>query len=285
MYNRPTAPAARRGFTLIELLVVISIIALLISLLLPALGKARGAARASVCLSNLRQTGLANAMYQQEMDGRFPYPTTAMYPSGHPMFSKNQEMVWYNGLDPYYNTTEADNPNRPGVAGQRSYDSWKQCPYIEEIPALDIGSAGGDQNLQEFSRTIKMNTNLRLTVSPGVRRQARDNDILEPTKTVTYGDGNAADLLPWPTDTNETTKFSMDVNSSIEAGVGIRHGEAANMVLADGHAEAYNLPTYQRNSAGGGVLIDVWYPEFNVFTGERREEMPLVWSEPGRFEW
>jgi len=60
-----------RGFTLIELLVVISIIALLIGILLPALGAARSAAKSAVCLSNLRQIGIAQAAYEG-LYGVFP---------------------------------------------------------------------------------------------------------------------------------------------------------------------------------------------------------------------
>lgn len=58
---------------MVELLVVISIVAVLVSILIPALGLGRESARSSVCLSNLRQAGVATALYQNEHMGFFPH--------------------------------------------------------------------------------------------------------------------------------------------------------------------------------------------------------------------
>jgi prepilin-type N-terminal cleavage/methylation domain-containing protein len=61
-----------RGFSLIELLVVIATVALLLSLLLPAVSRARQSAKQTVCISNLRQIGLAIDLYAQTHRGEWP---------------------------------------------------------------------------------------------------------------------------------------------------------------------------------------------------------------------
>lgn len=64
------------GFTVVELLVVIVVIALLSSIILPICTKVREKSHQSVCLSNVRQIGVAIAAYRQDFDERYPVATT-----------------------------------------------------------------------------------------------------------------------------------------------------------------------------------------------------------------
>ena len=61
----------KRGFTLIELLVVIAIIAILAAILFPVFAQAREKARAISCLSNMKQLGLGELMYNQDNDEKY----------------------------------------------------------------------------------------------------------------------------------------------------------------------------------------------------------------------
>lgn len=92
----------KQGFTLIELLVVMSIIALLIGVLLPALTSARMSARTSVCLSNIRQVGVACMSYGTDNKGF--YPTSYYYQNN--ASSANGYVQW-SGLFLKYNYFES----------------------------------------------------------------------------------------------------------------------------------------------------------------------------------
>lgn len=72
MRSRHPISRLRPAFTLIELLVVVGIIALLAAILLPVISKAKEQGRATACLSNLRQVGLALQLYTQDNNNRLP---------------------------------------------------------------------------------------------------------------------------------------------------------------------------------------------------------------------
>lgn len=61
------------GFTLIELLIVIGIMAALAAILFPVFFSIRAKGRQTVCVSNLRQLGIAVFQYAGDYDDYYPY--------------------------------------------------------------------------------------------------------------------------------------------------------------------------------------------------------------------
>jgi prepilin-type N-terminal cleavage/methylation domain-containing protein/prepilin-type processing-associated H-X9-DG protein len=110
----------KRAFTLIELLVVIAIIALLLAILLPALRRAKEQAKATRCLANMKQIGLAMHLYANDYNYLLPRaelrPGVAIY-TGIDMRWPVLFMPYVGGqsdkFDHYYEVKIYDCPSYP----------------------------------------------------------------------------------------------------------------------------------------------------------------------------
>ena len=97
----------RDGFTLIELLVVIAIIAILMAILMPALQRVKEQAQEIVCRGNLRQYGVAQAMYLDDNADRYPSAWRSLVANERPVSGYQRYCRWH---DPRY---PADGPFWP----------------------------------------------------------------------------------------------------------------------------------------------------------------------------
>ena len=288
--HRPSRTQPKRGFTLVELLVVIGIIAVLISILLPTLNKARLSAQNVKCLSNLRQLGQAFHMYASANKQFLPYPTTLMIPNDN-----TQGFLWFNALDPYLGSNKKGQENRSGVAADRTYKPYKQCPIYETFEGEK--DSGNQSNTKEWARTYKMNTHLRHN---NPFWYAKITEVRRSAEWVLIGDGVALDMNPFPGNF-EAGQFTMEVNDVAQANPAMRHTGKANICFVDGHAATMDLKKIKKplQSPANKIIVESWESEYVNSAGipvnppdrfktmqqqnlRRNPDMPLIWSELGR---
>jgi prepilin-type N-terminal cleavage/methylation domain-containing protein/prepilin-type processing-associated H-X9-DG protein len=143
---------SKRPFTLIELLVVIAIIAILASMLLPALSQAREKARAISCVSNMKQIGLAVAMYADDFDGIY-VPGSVRNPTSGATTGDKQ--LLYNNK--YLNDSNV----------------WV-CPSCNGTTNLNLGGYGS--NLRHVHRDCNWSSG----------QERRQSDIKRPSQIISY---------------------------------------------------------------------------------------------------
>ena len=113
----------RTGFTLIELLVVIAIIAILMGILMPTLQLVKKQAQEMICRANLRQYGIAQVVYLDENDNRYPLSAFSLVKTQEPESDYEPYCRWH---DPRY---PADGPFWPYLSDEKVH----MCPLFKTL--------------------------------------------------------------------------------------------------------------------------------------------------------
>ncbi len=202
--------AYQGGFTLIELLVAIAIIAILAGLLLPGLARAKERARRVVCLSNMRQIGVALMLYADD------YRRLPVMHSQVVYYADNPEPSYLKLLLPYTQTRQN---------GIYSCPSAKPSPIPDEVPTATSSTS-------YYGNGVVMGRELR--------------EVLQPAAIVflqeTYNRVHVAGLRPWKLDPGadpaeaEYTWWHDNISRTHELYSAL-HDKGGNLLFCDGHAE------------------------------------------------
>ncbi len=214
---------SRQAFTLIELLVVIAIISLLVSILLPSLSRAKELARGTVCLSNMRSTGLAVQMYANQNNEFYPASSCGLSGSA-------QDTFWINALQPYSGT-------------RLLY----RCPSDPTETFLDWNNPPPAAQWNDY-RWASYSTNGCFKQEP----HDRLNGIPRPVETI-YACETPESVLGADHVHPEMWWTGIDAGNQVAHG---RHLGKANYLFADGHADQMALPeTWEQNKR------NLWNPK------------------------
>jgi prepilin-type N-terminal cleavage/methylation domain-containing protein/prepilin-type processing-associated H-X9-DG protein len=207
----------QKGFTLIELLVVIAIIAILAAILFPVFAQAREKARATSCLSNCKQMGIALMMYIEDYDGIF---FNQVYPSPKSWGTPGIALNWTEILMPYVKST--------GAFACPSYREPMDVAYYPK-PTYPIGYGFNERLLGRYNTYTNVPLAQSLLKTPADVGLIADS-IFTWASHIGYEvdlDKDGTTEWYWPS-SREGTVYTYGIP---------RHQGGINAVYADGHAK------------------------------------------------
>lgn len=204
-----------KGFTLIELLVVIAIIAILAAILFPVFARAREKARQASCTSNLKQLGLAAAMYSTDYDGCIVPAYTYFPDAGH----RIADVMLL--LDPYTKNAQV------WQCPSSSFATYSGPPYCPVGTKLSLSYGIACYNKFALGTGCYYVCNLDgSSRRPGA---VREGDVAEPAEEVL--------LMDAPRSRVSLAHFNPVAYPAYEAGFG-RHNGQCNLLFGDGHVKS-----------------------------------------------
>jgi len=264
------------AFTLIELLVVIAIIAILAAMLLPALAKAKARAQQIVCLSNLKQWGLAETMYVDDNNSLFPFaryePSSKFNPvdednptwtdiNSYHSFVKIGDDVWFNALPSYVASKPmyewALHQNYTLFNSLNNFDrSIFICPtaHAEGIDAVDATSDTINQPNYHgymvaaqrplFSYGMNSKSTANESISSGSRLPCNTSMVAHPSSFVMFSDvRNRSAETPYYASGGDVypdgNSIDLATPQSYATRFSSRHNQGGQITFSDGHAAYY----------------------------------------------
>ncbi len=239
----------RSAFTLVELLVVITILAILARILLPSVMGAKRKAMDIICVNNLKQLGIAFAVYTHDRKN---------YPSHH-LTGADTNNLWMPAIAPYVNN---------------NYKVFL-CPFAEDQARNQCSAANFTANPKPW-RPGQVMTDTRwasygyndwgTTESTacgfgGWHQSAfccrkHDNIRMDPTNLFLLADSNTDCVWDTAIDGNDSA------NNEWPNGWSNRHRGGAYILFMDGHVDRLNQKETINTSYGG--TDPNWAAHWNV---------------------